>query len=252
MIKHLLLSLAILPMAVSAQKKEVSPDLKCMIEASTEELLPSTSAAKEVCEYITRNSLTDDTHMMYTLPGGEVIVADYNDWESVVNFWRRVTDYNTVTEICNIPFGSTYEQTQKSLTALFGTCDDKFTTPKHIVYKNKTVDGTAFDTMQFMFTENGIGTVFTAAYFFVYATSQKEAVKIKTKIHEMLSKRYPAFFNRDGKGKWVSVGALPPTPTHRNDGYGIRLDIIDYSKDVAKSTGVTHVVRIAYGPYDYK
>ena len=63
----------------------------------------------------------------------------------------RIKEQNKVTEICNIPFGSSYEKSKKILRKEYGNSNAYTSTKDCLVYNNKIFGGILFTDMLFMF-----------------------------------------------------------------------------------------------------
>lgn len=77
-------------------------------------------------------------------------------------------------------------------------------------------------------------------------------------MRELLSKKYDLSSFKDDNGFDLYVGGVSPLwngswKSFLEGGYegAVHIDIINYSKEVAKNAGFEYSVRIIYGPFDY-
>jgi len=248
--KIFLFILLMLPVAVFGQKNEGSGEQKSLMEQSMEIVKDLTPAGKAIFLDVLKNSQIDSVCLKYTLPNGDIIEAIYEDQGSVEDFWEKIGKYNMVTEICNIPFGSTYEETKRILTEKYGDYDYLYSTKDDLIFKNKKYAGVDFDSMHFMFQSDSERSYFNGAFLCINCKSKAEAIRTKKRMHDMLSKRYSAFVNMDGDDVYLSMGGLSPVISEKNYGFGVSIDIKDYGRD-GQVLGTPYGVRIMYGPYEY-
>ena len=247
--KLVLFMLLMLPVAVFGQK-EGNSEKNSLMEKFSDLINQLNPAGQAILLDVMKNSQIDSVHIKYALPNGETIEAIYDDETSVENFWKKIGEYNLITEICNVPFGSTYEDAKSILTDKYGDYDYLSSTKDDLVYKNKKYAGVDFDVMHFMFQSNGERSYFNTAILCMNCRSKADAIRTKQRMHDTLSKRYSAFVNMDGDDLYLSMGGISPVPTERNYGFGVRIDIVDYGKS-GQVLGTPYGVRIIYGPYDY-
>lgn len=207
-------------------------------------------AVKYVILDLVTNGVTKDGIITYTLPNGEVMSAPKDDQEKNRNLLFGLLAYNTITEICNVPFGSTYEKTIEILKNKYGDYDYLFSTKENVVYKNKKYAGVDFDTMHFLFQSDGNKSYFNGAVFCIDCKTKSEAINVKQRLHNILSKKYIRFTNLDQDGNYLSMGGISPVPTADRTNFGVSIDIKNYGQDGIK-IGIPYGVRLFYGPYQY-
>ncbi len=207
-------------------------------------------AYQKIVTEVLLNSEKTDEKMTYILPSGEIVSSFLGEEGGLNKFWECIYNANTITEICNVPFGSTYEKAKGILMNKYGDYEHLYSNKDDIVYKNKNYAGVDFNSMHFMFNSDGTRSYFSGAIFAIDCKTKSEAIKTKEILHGILSKRYIGFSKYDYEGEYLSMGGLPPIPTKRNYGFGVRIDILDYGK-VGTDLGTPYAVRLMYGPYDY-
>lgn len=243
--KIVLFILMMLPVAVFGQENG-----KSFMEESLEKLKGLQPAQQQIFLDVIKNSKIDTLGLCYTLPNGEIVEAFFEQQESISTFWKSIFRYNQVKEICNVPFGSSYEEAKRVLTDKFGDYDYLNSTKDHLRFKNKKYAGMDFNAIHFLFQSDGENSYFNAAIFCIDCKSKNEAIRQKDWMHKRLSERYSVFVNMDGDGEYLSMGGLPPVATEANFGFGVHIDVIDYGEN-GKTLGCPFGVRIVYGPYDY-
>ena len=248
--KIVLFVLLMLPVAVFGQKGGNSIEQDSFVEQSMEVVKQLSPAQQKVFLDVLENSEIDSVHIKYILPNGEVVEAEHDNQGSVENFWKIIYKYNLITEICNVPFGSTYEDAKRILTDKYGDYDYLNSTKDDMIFENKKYAAVDFDTMHFMFQSDGERSYFNAAILCINCKSKVEAIRTKQRMHEILSKRYSGFTNMDGNDDYLSVGGISPVSSEQNFGFGVRIDIKDYGHP-GKVLGFPYGVRIIYGPYNY-
>lgn len=248
--KIVLFILLMLPVAVFGQKGEKSTEQKSFAELSAKLVEQLSPAGQAIFLDVMKNSQIDSVRIQYTLPNGEIVEAEYGQQESIENFWKSIYKYNLITEICNVPFGSTYEDAKRILTDKYGDYDYLNSTKDDMIFTKKKYAAVDFDTMHFMFQSDGERSYFNAAILCISCKSKVEAIRMKQRMHEMLSKRYSGFVNMDGNDVYLSMGGMSPIPSDQNYGFGVRIDILDYGKN-GQILGTPYCVRIIYGPYEY-
>ena len=164
-------------------------------------------------------------------------------------FWKAVIEANKVTEICNVPFGSSYESTKEALENKFGDYSYILSTKDKLVFERKRYGGIFFDRIYFFFQSDGRKTFFNGAFFILECKTKYEAIDRKNELHELLRKRYINLLNLDNEDDYQSVGGLALIPTDKNAGFGFAIDILKYNE--GNSIGKPYCVRIMYGPYDF-
>lgn len=186
--------------------------------------------------------------VIYTLPSGETITMNLDDGYCT-EFWKSVIEANKVTEICNVPFGSSYESTKRILEEKFGEYSYILSTKDKLVFERKRYGGIFFDRIYFFFQSDGRKTFFNGAFFILECKTKYEAIDRKNELHELLGKRYINLLNLDNEDDYQSVGGLALIPTDKNAGFGFAIDILKYNE--GNSIGKPYCVRIMYGPYDF-
>ena len=244
--KKLLLLLLFIPSCMFGQGEDSIPSADDTFERIKQ--LPI--AYQRIFIEVMNKAVISDGKMTYILPNGESLTSILGDASSSDSFWGRIYEANKITEICNIPFGSTYERTKEILEEKYGDYDYLYSKKDDIIYKHKKYAGVDFDSMHFLFQSDGIRSYFNAAIFCIDCKSKAEPVRMKKMLHEKLSKRYSGFMELDEGDEYLSLGGLPPVPSERDMGFGVHIDIKDYGHD-GKVLGSPYGVRLIYGPYDY-
>lgn len=186
--------------------------------------------------------------VVLTLPSGETITMNFDNENGIEKFWKTVMDKNKVTEICNVPFGSSYESTKEALENKFGDYSYILSTKDKLVFEKKRYGGILFDRICFLFQSDGRKTFFNGAIFVRECKNKHEAIERKSEFHEMMAKRYINLKNMDDGDNFMSVGGLAPAPTNETSGFGFYIDVLKYDEGVI---GNPYAVRIVYGPYEF-
>ena len=186
--------------------------------------------------------------VVLTLPSGETITMNFDNENSIEKFWKTVMDKNKVTEICNVPFGSSYESTKEALENKFGDYSYILSTKDNLVYKKKRYGGILFDRIYFFFQSDGRKTFFNGALFVLECKNKHDAIERKKEFHEMMAKRYINLKNIDNGDNYMSVGGLAPIPTNATSGFGFYIDVLKYDDNTIENR---YAARIAYGPYEF-
>ena len=247
--KIVLFILMILPVAVFGQDNEHLSE-KSFMEESLEKIKELSPAQQKIFLDVIENSKKDSLGMYYTLPNGEVVGLLFDQKETFEKFWVTIYRYNQVQEICNIPFGSSYEETKRILKDKYGDYEYLQSTKDHLIFKNKKYAGVDFNTMHFLFQSDGENSYFNCAIFCIDCKSKNEAIKVKKWMHNRLSAKYSVFVNMDADGEYLSMGGLPPVISEGNLGFGVYIDIKDYGEN-GRYLGCPFGIRVVYGPYDY-
>lgn len=186
--------------------------------------------------------------VVLTLPSGESITMNFDNENSIEDFWKTVMDKNKVTEICNIPFGSSYESTKKVLEDKFGDYSYRLSTKDMLVFEKKRYAGILFDRIYFSFQSDGRKTFFNGAIFVLECKNKHDAIERKTELHGKMAKRYINLKNMDDGDNFMSMGGLAPIPTSITSGFGFYIDILKYDDETISKP---YAVRIVYGPYEF-
>lgn len=83
--------------------------------------------------------------------------SDYQEYE------RRI-EQQRVSEICNVPFGCSYEKTKKILEHKYGVCESESDRTK-IIYKSQTYAKILFDKIIFLFQSDGVNSYMNGCVF---------------------------------------------------------------------------------------
>lgn len=207
-------------------------------------------AAQILIPNVIMKSRIEGKEVFYTLPDGETITMCIDSDSSCDKFWKRIAEENQVKDICEIPFGTSYEDAERALKAQFGDYDALVSTKERIRYEKKSYRGIKFDWIYFFFQSDGQRSYLNASAFGIDCKTKAEAVSLKKEFHELLSQRYANFIDFDNGKEYESYGALSPVPAESIFGFGIRIDIINY-RESDVHIGSPYGVRIAFGPYDY-
>lgn len=185
----------------------------------------------------------NDKNGSYWVHSGDTI---RNIEESLLKY----VEENGVTEVCGVPFGSSYEKSKKMLVEKYGECDKQNSTKDCLSFNCKRYEGLLFSSLSFMFERNGETYNFNKAEFRVDTKTKEEAVRLKKMIDEKLSKRYKIYKVLDKGNIHLSVGGICPAPLDEElDDYAFTVDIQKNEKPV--KSGNMYVVRIIYGPYKF-
>lgn len=159
---------------------------------------------------------------------------------------ESLKERQTVKEICGIPFGSSYEKTEKMLF-------NKYDLPENnsdrtvITYKNKTYGGIAFDYIHFLFQSDGIHSYFNGCVFILSAKSLDDAKEKQEMLHEKLSEKYNMYDKTDRNGNLYYIGGYSPIS---KDEAGFSIDIMKFDSEIAKDF-YPYAARLVYGRYNY-
>lgn len=238
--KILLLTLLFVSAFANAQEEENS--------FATDDKTPL--AVKYVILDLVTKEVTKDGITTYTLPNGKVVSVPADDQDKQKDLLLELLAYNTITEICNVPFGSTYEKTIEILKNKYGDYEYLFSSKENVVYKSKKYAGVDFDTMHFLFQSDGSRSYFNGAVFCIDCKTKSEAINVKQRLHDILSKKYIRFTNLDQDGNYMSIGGIAPVSTEDKTNFGVRIDVMNYGQDGLK-LGKPYGVRLFYGPYQY-
>lgn len=162
----------------------------------------------------------------------------------------RIIGDNQVKEICNIPFGSSFEKAKSILAEKYGDYDYLSSTKDCLTYRNKSYGGILFTDMYYLFQSDGENSHFHKAVLCRDCDTMKDAVKLKQSLDEKFRKKYSIFKILDEEDIYISIGGLAPVQSENTGSYGFTLDVIEYEQR-SKEGGARYAVRIMYGPYDY-
>ena len=153
--------------------------------------------------------------------------------------WER----QTIKEICGIPFGSSYEKTEKVLENKYG--EKSFMSDKtNICYQNKTYAGIQFDYIYFLFQSDGYKSYLNGCVFALEATSLRQAKEKQEMLYRKLSIKYDMKEGVDDNGNKYYLGGHSPIPL---DGFGFSIEIIKYEN----RPSIPYAARLMYGRYNY-
>lgn len=185
----------------------------------------------------------NDKNGSYWVHSGDTI-------RNIEEILRIYVEENGVTEVCGVPFGSSYEKTKKMLMEKYGECDKQNTTKDCLSFSCKRYEGLLFSKLSFMFERNGETSHLNKAEFRVDTKTKEEALQLKKLIDEKLSKRFKIYKVLDEGEIHLSVGGICPAPFDGNpNDYGFTVDIQKHEKPTRN--GNMYVVRIIYGPYKF-
>ena len=198
------------------------------------------------------NSLPQKDSLRYIIQNGDSVWEKKDTarfFEAVV--YKALVE-NTVTDICGLPFGSSYETARNILDRKYGR--PTYSTQNNIMYKSITYGGVRFDDVVFFFQHDGNNSYLNQIIFVQNARSWKDAVQIKDGFRERLSRRYSFIYPIDEE---LTVGGLPPAQfikmgkvdnprTTAEMGFGFEIKIISQNEPE-----YPYFVRIMYGPYEY-
>ena len=207
-------------------------------------------ATRPIALEVLKQSDYMDRSMTCKLPNGETITALLDDSLACDSFWRRVFDAVTVREICNVPFGSSYEKTKNILQNKYGDYESLFSDKDRIIYRNKKYAGLDFNSMYFLFQSDGVNCYFNSAIFVIECETKADAMKEKALLDEKLNKKYIGFSVVNDVNEPYSIGGLAPIWSEDGVDFGLHVDIIKY--DTTNSlTKKRYGLRLVYGPYNY-
>ena len=239
--KKIVLYLMMLPMTVFAQKADSDSVPKLNKETlDTYQQMPA--AGRHLVLTLLENTHFDDKGGFWVYYGDTIRNAE--------TMALKYVEENRVTELCNIPFGSSYKTSKKILAEKYGDCDYLTSTKDCLAYRDKFYSGILFTDLFFMFQSDGEATYFNKAVLSKDTKTKEEAVQLKKYLDEKLSKKYQLYKILDEGNTCLSMGGICPTPSEGVfGGYAISVDVLNF--DVPTREGCMHAVRIMYGPYDY-
>ena len=248
--RKLLLLFLFVPCMMCGQVKNIQKEIK-KVEKSYRKLpYAQYLIAKHVLETseVRKGRPNAPDTMSYRLPTGNVLQLVYNPG-CINDLVNLVLKASVITEVCGIPFGSTYEEAKAKLQAKYGECD-RDVPGGTILYKRKKFEGMEFDKLDFWFLEDKKTnrTYFCGAMFNIECKTKEEAIKKKEYLDYVISHEYAALINLDKKGEYKSRAGLPPVPSKMGLGFAISIDVFErYGEDEAN----TYHLNLAFGPYDY-
>ena len=238
--KKIVLYLMMLPVAVFGQTTGSDGEPKLCEEAIHLKQLPA--AGSHLALMLLENTQFDDKGGFWVYCGDTI--------RNVETMALRCAEDNRVTEICNIPFGSSYETSKKILSSKYGDCDILTSSKDCLAYRDKFYSGILFTDLFFMFQSDGKNSYFNKAVLSKDTKTKDEAVQLKKYLDEKLSKKYQLYKILDEGNACLSMGGICPTPSEGVfGGYAISVDVLNF--DVPTRKGCMHAVRIIYGPYEY-
>lgn len=159
--------------------------------------------------------------------------------------------------IGGIIFGISQEQALPILRNKYGREED-LSDNKNIIFKNVKYAGVDFNSVYFLFQSDGINSYFNACIFVLNAKTKKEAADKQKEMKDILSKKYDLSSFKDDYGFDLYAGGISPLWDGHWKSFlegkytaAVRIDIINYDEDLARSTGIKYATRIIYGPYNY-
>lgn len=160
--------------------------------------------------------------------------------------------------IGGILFGISQEQALPILRNKYGREEDHLSDNKDIVFKNIKYAGVDFNSVHFLFQSDGINSYFNTCIFVLNAKTKKEVVDKQNKMRDILSKKYDLSSFKDDNGFDLYAGGISPLwdgswKSFLEGKYtaAVRIDIINYTEELARSSGIKYSVRIIYGPFNY-
>ena len=157
-----------------------------------------------------------------------------------------------------ILFGISKEQALPILRNKYGREEDHLSDNKDIVFKNIKYAGVDFNSVHFLFQSDGINSYFNTCIFVLNAKTKKEVVDKQKEMRNILSKKYNLSSFKDDNGFDLYAGGISPLWDGSWKSFiegkytaAVRIDIINYTEELARSSGIKYSVRIIYGPFNY-
>ena len=247
--KKLLLLFLFVPSMMCGQVKNIKKEIKKAEKSYRKLPYAQYLIAKHVLETseVRKGRPNAPDTMSYYLPTGNVLQLVYNP-SCIKDLVNIVLKASVITEVCGIPFGSTYEEAKAKLQAKYGECDRDVPNGT-ILYKRKKFEGMEFDRMDFWFQEDKKTnrTYFCGAMFDIECKTKEEAIKKKEYLDYVISHEYAALINLDKKGDYCSRAGLAPVHSEDPQGSGVFI----YVNKRYKDEPYPYSVSLAFGPYDY-
>ena len=149
-----------IPCIVYGQGTDTIPSM----DESLEKIKQLPIAYQRIFIDVMNNVEIKEGSMTYILPSGETVSSSLGDTSGSDTFWERIYEANKITEICNVPFGSSHEKTKAILEEKYGDFEYLFSKKDDIIYKHKKYAGVDFDSMHFLFQSDGTRSYFNAAW----------------------------------------------------------------------------------------
>lgn len=157
----------------------------------------------------------------------------------------------------NVLFGMVKEDVLPMLKNKFGNPSDS-DFGNSIDFKNIRYAGFSFDKAYFNFQSDGIKSYLNGCVLLKTAKSKQEVETIQSNLKMTLSKKYNDLVEgTDEKGFKLYSGGISPLwdgnlyNLSLDDFAAVRIDAIEYTRDVVEVFGYRYAVRIVYGPYNY-
>ena len=116
---------------------------------------------------------------------------DSTSWNEFQERMNRIT----VSEICNVPFGCSYEKAESILRNKYGDSSSESDRTK-IIYRNKVYAGISFDMIYFLFQSDGVNSYMNGCIFIIETKSLKAASTLIFFLAEVSKKsKFPSFEN---------------------------------------------------------
>lgn len=153
-----------------------------------------------------------------------------------------------VTEICGIPFGTSYEDAQEMLENKYGLPEYNYQHSKEIItYKHKKYAGITFDSIHFLFQSDGRSTYMNGCVFIIDADTPEQAKRSRDMLYDKLAEKYFMAEGTDDNGFKYYVGGLSPL---RDGNIAFTINVLKYNKDLAKLYN-PYAARLMYGTYEF-
>lgn len=174
----------------------------------------------------------------------EVIIDGINN--RITTPMDSIVNQQTVTEICGISFGTSYEDTRKLLENKYGR-PDYYPDRTIITYKNKIYADITFDAIHFLFQSDGVNSYLNGSVFVLKAKTAKDARQKRDFLRDRLGRKYKLMSDEDENGFKFYYGGKAPT----QDGtFAFHIDVIKYEEGIYQLIPA-YAARIAYGRYNY-
>ena len=161
-------------------------------------------------------------------------------------FWKEYQERIeriTVKEICNVPFGCSYEKAETILENKYGS--SKFSDRTQIVYYDKTYAGITFYKICFLFQSDGVKSYMNGCIFVLESKTILEARDNQEKLRSKLSYKYKMSEGKDKNNEIYYFGGLPP----KNCKDGLLMP--GFMIDIIKNNSSGYITRLYYGRYNY-